>query len=383
MPNTEIKRVTLHPLKSDGALDPNVCLYPKTLIDGVVDRDGQQVEVATQTELNAVADAAAQEISRLANEKQDALIDGETIKTLDGSSLLGSGDIALKTINGEKICEEGDLRVVTCDTEQYIDGEKTFKTAINLEQWPTERAHAANKGYVDESKLTKITYSELKAIRDSAELIPGAFYRITDYECTTTQFDTRSAGNRFDIIVQALDETTLSENASAIKHAAELTPVIYYRKSEDSSDQDYLTFLGDFSYNDAICGRWERHDSNNPDTQNFYLILNARVVNGEIDTPLSEIKLLAAQLVDSEDKFYNTSVSRYKDITFDRTAKLPLGDYFKDSDLSAWQLKYCLDNDTSRFAWANSLANDSIYTDDDLSFEYKGTIDINGTTYYL
>ena len=60
------------------------------------------------------------------------------------------------------------------------------------------------------------TYSELKALRDNGELVAGSFYRITDYECTTAQAEIRSANHPFDIIVQALDERTLSENAQAV-----------------------------------------------------------------------------------------------------------------------------------------------------------------------
>ena len=98
--------------------------------------------------------------------------------------------------------------------------------------------------------LVKVTYSELKALRDNSKLVPGTFYRITDYECTTTQENTQSAGHVFDIIVLALDTNRLSEEASAIQH--------------------------------------------------------------EGDT------------------------------------------YFANNKLEAWKLHYCLDNDTNRFAWANT-----------------------------
>ena len=65
------------------------------------------------------------------------------------------------------------------------------------------------------SPQTSITYSELKALRDNSELVPGMFYRIIDYQCTTTQENTRAMNNLFDIIIQALDVNKLSENASA------------------------------------------------------------------------------------------------------------------------------------------------------------------------
>jgi hypothetical protein len=44
------------------------------------------------------------------------------------------------------------------------------------------------------------------------------FYRITDYEFTSSDSEVKSAGHRFDIIVLALSEDTLSEDARAIQH---------------------------------------------------------------------------------------------------------------------------------------------------------------------
>ena len=66
--------------------------------------------------------------------------------------------------------------------------------------------------------FTKITWGELKELRDNAKLIPGMKYQITDYECTTTQQNTSSAGHQFDIIVEALSEKDLSEDAKATYH---------------------------------------------------------------------------------------------------------------------------------------------------------------------
>lgn len=102
---------------------------------------------------------------------------------------------------------------------------------------------------INEEKLVKTTWAELKALRDEAKLNAGTFYRITDYVTTTTQSQTKSANHPFDVIVLALSENTLSEDAKAALH--------------------------------------------------------------EGDT------------------------------------------YFADSDLSAWELKYCLDNDRTRFSWAD------------------------------
>lgn len=44
------KRVTLHPLKKDGTLDLYTNLYPKCLVDGIVDREGNPINVVVSNE---------------------------------------------------------------------------------------------------------------------------------------------------------------------------------------------------------------------------------------------------------------------------------------------------------------------------------------------
>ena len=98
-----------------------------------------------------------------------------------------------------------------------------------------------------------IEWASLKSLRDNSGLIPGMQYRITDYVTTSTQADTRSVGNLFDVIVTAVDTNKLSELA--------------------------------------------------------YAIQSERDVSG----------------------------------------------YFANSDLNSWELKYCIDNDTTRFGWADEI----------------------------
>jgi hypothetical protein len=128
-----------------------------------------------------------------------------------------------KTINGESIVGEGDIPI---------------ESGTNT--------------------MVSISWEELVNARDSGELIPGTYYRIIDYVTTTTQENTDSAGNLFDVIVLALDEHTLSEEA--------------------------------------------------------YAIQSQRDTNG----------------------------------------------YFANSNLAAWKLWYCLDNDTSRFAWADEASGTGV-----------------------
>lgn len=107
--------------------------------------------------------------------------------------------------------------------------------------------------------MIETTWSVLKDLRDNSKLIPGMQYRITDYQCTTVQEDTKSAYHQFDIIVTANSTSKLNEEARAIQH------------SDDT--------------------------------------------------------------------------------------------YFANSNLAAWKIWYCLDNDTNRFAWATK----------DISIEVEGT----------
>lgn len=119
--------------------------------------------------------------------------------------------------------------------------------------WAKSNVAISSSGGIAET-MVETTYADLKSMRDNSTLTPGMLYRITDYECTTTQENTISAGNKFDIIVLATGTNSLSEQARAINHTPQ---------------------------------------------------------EGETD-------------------------------------------YFANSNLSAWQIWYCLDNNTTRFAWADA-----------------------------
>lgn len=65
-----------------------------------------------------------------------------------------------------------------------------------------------------------VTYAELVELRDNAKLIAGCLYRITDYVTkvySASGFE-RSAEHPFDIIVRALSENTLAEEAYVAPH---------------------------------------------------------------------------------------------------------------------------------------------------------------------
>lgn len=76
------------------------------------------------------------------------------------------------------------------------------------------------------AKMQAVTYAELKALRDGGELVPGMWYRITDYVTMVNEeiselfgeATMHSAGHAYDVVVLALGASILSENAQAMLH---------------------------------------------------------------------------------------------------------------------------------------------------------------------
>ena len=75
---------------------------------------------------------------------------------------------------------------------------------------------------VNNSAIVEITYNELVALKKANNLVEGQSYRITDYVATTSQTEwSIAANNKFDIIVTALTNNILSEDAKAIQSNAD------------------------------------------------------------------------------------------------------------------------------------------------------------------
>ncbi len=81
--------------------------------------------------------------------------------------------------------------------------------------------HFLEKKEIPESDACGVTWAQLLEMRDNALLEPGDLYRITDYQCTTTQEGTRSACNQFDIVLLALSANKLAEEGWALRHAGD------------------------------------------------------------------------------------------------------------------------------------------------------------------
>ena len=170
------------------------------------------------------------------------------------------------------------------------------------------------------------TWQELKDKRDAGKLTPGALYRITDYNCTTTQENTQSAGHQFDIVLLALSEDKLAEEGWAMMNESNIYDVTFsngvtrkcwiYQDDYVDNIVDCITLMGSGGF--AI--------GEKPDDD---IVLNKSNNTAICKTPYTSFP--------EENLTYN---------------------YFQNSNLSAWKVWYSLNNDKDRFAWADDSVDE-------------------------
>lgn len=110
------------------------------------------------------------------------------------------------------------------------------------------------------SQIVEITYSELKALVDSSSLIPETKYRITDFvtDLVDETSGKKSAKHAFDIIVRAISNSRLSQNAEARVHEGDdyfdnniEVWELKYEFSSSTYKKGRITFLRDHYGNEA------------------------------------------------------------------------------------------------------------------------------------
>lgn len=227
------------------------------------------------------------------------------------------------------------------EVEQLIESTGAIteeaKKATNNANIATESANKATEeaeqaaAQVPEMLYKSTTYSDLRILKNEGKLIAGAFYRITDYECVTNQPNSRSANHQFDIIVQAIDERTLSENAHAIHHDGDT----YFANSKLNAwrlkyafDADIARFNWADSWDSARPQSWETkwgvlESKDNTDASNNY---TTAIVDGKTkylyrpNTPTSYL---------DDKEFYRLvevgSITSSDDLTYEADSK-PYGE---------------------------------------------------------
>lgn len=269
--------------------------------------------------------------------------------------------------------------------------------------------------------MKEVTYEELVALRDNSQLVAGQQYRIIDYDCTTVQDLTASAMHPFDIIVVADDKNKLNENARACLSARDNN---YFRKKIEETKiieanfKDGITFedinpqyfIG-VDFNTYEIGEDKVNDGANVGRSDYIVEIGYATNNEGIEVPVfykNDASFIESgeEGTDYTDTYFYVGQEEFEGVIYDKWRKieeemLPWDGSsqlyvltnivvnsvlevskttYIDTDLNAWELKYSLDNDVSRFAWACDGLQ--IYTDDGFWLKNTGIIEINGETYY-
>ena len=303
-----------------------------------------------------------------------ALVD--TVDSLINSTTWTDSDGGIYIYNGllVSVTENNSVYMLT-DADNYT----------NIESWKK-----INDDTVVLDYTVNVTYSELIELRKNNQLVPGQLYRITDYVTTTAQENTKSAEHQFDIVVRAITENTLSENAkvcainkndkepeSVTVVNTELAHTGWSNVEVDAIPdgiKDILNFTPSANTDikcyttTVVCGKGDLNSNFKFKSGNkkincvgVDIVKNNEVINFDYHTgytgnahKFNDYTLTIPEYGEYEIRFFINHREEGVDATSILTCvNIAVFDYFDNNDLNAWEIKYCLDNDTSRFAWAD------------------------------
>lgn len=244
-----------------------------------------------------------------------------------------------------------------------------------------------------------ITYEKLKELRDSSMLLPGQKYRIIDYITTTNGSEgSSSANHKFDIIVEALTTNQLSENAK-VGHAKYLDDEYSYDVTSPycghliaannwgnvsisnipegiknlpfnaTSDSDVKSItITQYAQSNITCNEgpikvfWQWQEGSKKlnilgveliDSSNVVVSADYHIGSTGTYNNANVYTVSAPKTGTYKFRFYIDSVT--EPLTSSCTIyAYPVRDYFQNTNLSAWEIKYSLDNNTNIHKWAQT-----------------------------
>ena len=211
------------------------------------------------------------------------------------------------------------------------------------------------EGAMSQKSMVSITYKELVVLKERGQLTAGTYYRITDYITTVAQGNAQSAGHPFDVIVLALSENTLAEEAYAIQSARDT--------------DDYFT-----NSNLAAWKLWYSLDNNAErfawaDTENGKGIIYRMIDEWNNDLPYDFKNI---QYVDKIGFTYNQWGGTHDFVRSESLDKVIDGvqyyGYISNTKPTAWSEGKCWITDTE------PSTTSSLYKEDGSAISYGGTI---------
>lgn len=115
--------------------------------------------------------------------------------------------------NGKRLIREANVVGKLIPSYTALDADKLVK--INASGTGVEF------GTISALLTAETTWAELKARRDAGQLVPGMWYRITDYQFTTVTPNTSVGQGAFDLLVFADSASSINEEARAVAHAGD------------------------------------------------------------------------------------------------------------------------------------------------------------------
>lgn len=267
-----------------------------------------------------------------------------------------------------------------------------IKIGDGITDWRDLESIYYTKDDIDAFLCQPITYRKLLSLRNLKQLKPGQYYRITDYQCIINEEmpDTVSSTNhKFDIIVQALSNATLSEDARVDYHFENGEPDGYFAIKTDNIYLESVAYI--IEDTDGV-----ESDSSQKSEDVFisYGYTTEDSTHVSIGTPFllkTDIKNDPDE-PDVNDIFYYEGTYEWEGVTYDKWRKIDPtfgwdksvkryalteliiddNNHFKDNiitalklaikaRLPAWEIKYCLDNAPTKFAWASPFGTGVIY----------------------
>lgn len=192
--------------------------------------------------------------------------------------------------------------------------------------------------------LVEILWQDLVDLRDNGELVPGTFYRITDYVAPANS--PIADDYVFDVIVLALSSSVLSENAQAThSERPQVEKVISFDNAFDD-DYDTNTFFDKVVIDGDTYYRWLSSDDEGG--VKYLLTLDRNPQEGSVVVGHQYIDNSTEELVE----FYSGEKEKIVENVI----------YGQDIErVETWKLKYCLDNDAERFDWADDAETGLVY----------------------